>query len=106
MKKSDIKVGEVYSCKVSGNIVAVRIDSENFRSGWDATNLKTNKSVRIKSAQRLRGKATTWPGKSEAKATDAADVGPTAKMDQDGSGLSRAGTTGITTTSRPSSEPE
>ena len=57
MKKNDVKVGAVYNCKISGNVVPVRIDRENPRGGWDGTNLKTKKSVRIKSAQRLQGKA-------------------------------------------------
>jgi len=77
MKKNEVEVGGVYSAKVSGNIVPVRIDRENPRGGWDATNLKTKKSVRVKSAQRLRGKAATWPGKKAspqaAKAVHAAD---------------------------------
>ena len=70
MKKNEVKVGEVYSCKVSGSVVPVRIDRENPRGGWDGTNLKTKKSVRIKSAQRLRGKAATWPGKKTVKSAD------------------------------------
>jgi len=77
MKKNEVEVGGVYSAKVSGNIVPVRIDRENPRGGWDATNLKTKKSVRVKSAQRLRGKAATWPGKKvsseDAKAVHTAD---------------------------------
>jgi len=72
MKKADVKTGEVYSAKVSGNIVPVRIDRENPRGGWDGTNLKTKKSVRIKSAQRLRSKAGAAPGKKTAKAADGA----------------------------------
>ncbi len=63
MKKNDVKVGDVYNCKISGNVVPVRIDGENPRGGWDGTNLKTKKSVRIRSAQRLQDKAATWPGK-------------------------------------------
>jgi hypothetical protein len=70
MKKSDVKVGQVYSAKVSGNIVPVRIDRENPRGGWDGTNMVTKKAVRIKSAQRLRGKAAAWPGKPAANASD------------------------------------
>ena len=70
MKKADVNVGTVYSTKVSGNVVPVRIDRENPRGGWDGTNLVTNKAVRIKSAQRLRGKAATWPGKADEKPTD------------------------------------
>jgi len=72
MKKSDVKVGATYSAKVSGSVVPVRIDRENPSGGWDGTNLKTKKAVRIKSAQRLRGRASTWPGKKPAKGTEAA----------------------------------
>ena len=54
MKKDEVKVGGVYAAKVSDKVVPVRLDSENPHGGWDATNLKTGKAVRIKSAQRLR----------------------------------------------------
>lgn len=57
MRMKDVKIGEVYLAKVSGNIVRVRIDRENIYGGWDATNLKTGRDVRIKSGRRLRGKA-------------------------------------------------
>ncbi|HUU09034.1 MAG TPA: winged helix-turn-helix domain-containing protein [Phycisphaerae bacterium] len=55
MKKADVKVGGVYSAKVSGKVVPVRIDGESPHGGWNATNTATGKKVRIKSAQRLRG---------------------------------------------------
>ena len=55
MKKADVKVGGTYAAKVSGKVVPVRIDAQNPRGGWDATNTATGKKVRIKSAQRLRG---------------------------------------------------
>jgi hypothetical protein len=54
MKKDEIKVGGTYLAKVSDKVVPVRIDAENAHGGWDATNLLTDKKVRIKSAQRLR----------------------------------------------------
>jgi len=54
MKKNEIKIGGQYTCKVSDKIVVVKITGENPHGGWDAINLKTNKNVRIKSAQRLR----------------------------------------------------
>jgi|DewCreStandDraft_2_1066082.scaffolds.fasta_scaffold15377_2 hypothetical protein len=54
MKKDEIKVGGTYLAKVSDRVVPVRIDAENTHGGWDATNLLTDKKVRIKSAQRLR----------------------------------------------------
>ena len=55
MKQNEVQIGGVYSAKVSGNIVQVRIVRQNPRGGWDGLNLKTNKAVRIKSARRLRG---------------------------------------------------
>ena len=58
MKKDEIKIGETYTAKVTNKVVPVRIDKENPRGGWDATNLATNKQVRIKSVQRLRGRVT------------------------------------------------
>jgi len=54
MKKADIQIGATYLVKVTGNLVTVKIDRENPRGGWDGTNLKTKRSVRIKSAQRMR----------------------------------------------------
>ena len=69
MKKSDVKVGGVYAAKVSDKIAPVRIDAKNPHGGWDATNMKTKKRVRIKSAQRLRG---PWPKKGTQKTTTSA----------------------------------
>ena len=54
MKKNEIHIGGQYTCKVSDKIVVVKITGENPHGGWDAINLKTNKTVRIKSAQWLR----------------------------------------------------
>ncbi len=95
MKKSEIKIGHVYNAKVTGKIVPVQIVSANPRGGWDGKNLSTGKSVRIKSAQRLREekpaakRAATSPTRAktakkatkDAKATPKAD---TAKRRGDG----------------------
>ncbi len=54
MKKSEVKLGRVYTAKVTNKVVQVRIDAESRYGGWDATNLATKKKVRIQSAQRLR----------------------------------------------------
>ena len=66
MKKDQIRVGGTYLAKVTDKVVPVRLDAENPRGGWDATNLATNKKVRIKSAQRLRGPA---PERAAARGT-------------------------------------
>ena len=54
MKKAEVEIGGRYVAKVSGSLVAVRIDRESPYGGWDATNLATGRAVRIRSAARLR----------------------------------------------------
>lgn len=79
MKKSEVQVGQVYTAKVSNKVVRVRIDRENARGGWDATNLETGKAVRIKTAQRLRAKVRT---RRAAEVRDERDVCATAGCGQ------------------------
>ncbi|MFH1109818.1 MAG: winged helix-turn-helix domain-containing protein [Planctomycetota bacterium] len=69
MKKNEVKVGGLYHAKVSDNLVTVRIDSTHSAGGWAATNTRTGKRVRIKSAQRLRG-AAEGAAKAEAAVAD------------------------------------
>jgi len=57
MKKSDVKVGQTYTAKVSDRLVPVRIDSVHSKQGWNATNTDTGKRIHVKSAQRLRRRA-------------------------------------------------
>src|SRR4026208_2176011 len=59
MKSADIKIGEVYLAKVSGQLQRVRVTSDftrynPTRHGWRAVNLATGRELRIKSSQRLR----------------------------------------------------
>jgi len=58
MKKHEITIGDIYSAKVSGKIVDVRIEREYLgytnRTGWLARNLTTNREITIRSAARLR----------------------------------------------------
>lgn len=73
MKKDDVRVGDTYTAKVSGGVVPVRITEEVWlgdkHAGWKGVNTETGRSVRVKSAQRLR--APVGGG--------AADNAPTAK---------------------------
>jgi hypothetical protein len=54
MKKNDVKVGGVYSAKITDRPVPVRIEREHPDGGWEATNLKSKRTVRIKAATKLR----------------------------------------------------
>ena len=71
MRADQVKIGEVYEANVSGNAVPVKVlreidrgicgvDRYSGRSwslprkGWEAKNLKTGRTIFIKSAQRLR----------------------------------------------------
>ena len=53
MKNSEVRIGHEYIAKVSGKAAKVRIDEEHHNGGWNATNLDTNRQVRIRSARRL-----------------------------------------------------
>ncbi len=70
MKKNDVETGATYVAKVSGKLARVRIERESPYGGWEATNVDTGRSVRIKSAQRLRRAASDA---KRAKAIAAAD---------------------------------
>lgn len=85
MKKNEVKVGGTYLAKVTDKVVPVRLDAENSHGGWDATNLSTNKKVRIKSAQRLRGPSKGSDKKTEDKpaAQHDPDLVPLSQMDKE-----------------------
>ena len=72
MKKNDVQIGGHYAAKVSDRMTTVRIDAENPSGGWDATNVRTGKKVRIKSARRLRH-ATRGPGQRGGTGKKASD---------------------------------
>jgi len=57
VKKNEVRVGETYTVKVSGQLAAVRITGPCVHGGWYGTNTKTNREVRIRTAARLRGKS-------------------------------------------------
>lgn len=54
MKKAQVRVGGRYEAKISNKIVIVRLVRENPYGGWDAVNESTGRTVRIKSAAKLR----------------------------------------------------
>lgn len=54
MRKSEVEIGATYTAKISENLTEVRIHSICAYGGWYATNLRTGRSVRIKSAAKLR----------------------------------------------------
>jgi len=54
MKKREVRVGGIYCAKISGRLVSVQLTGESPYGGWDAINRKTSRTVRIKSAAKLR----------------------------------------------------
>ena len=56
IRKKDVKIGGYYAIKhtSSPRLIVVRIEGESIYGGWNATNLKTNRLIRIKSATKLR----------------------------------------------------
>ena len=55
MKENEVKIGSVYAMKVGKNTIGLRIMKQNQEGHWIGINVKTNKEVIIKSADRLRG---------------------------------------------------
>lgn len=76
MKKREVEIGGVYVAKVSGQLVTVRIDRESRYGGWDATNLSTRRAIHVRSAARLRGRATPRRPVEEATAAAVPAVQP------------------------------
>jgi hypothetical protein len=77
MKKADVQVGATYLVKVAGNLVPVKITREHDNGGWEGRSVKTGKTIRIKSPQRLRKRLDdTAPVAAKAKegTKDATDV--------------------------------
>ena len=56
MNRDDVQIGAAYTAKVTNKVVEVRIDAESPHGGWDATNLASGRTVRVKTARRLRGR--------------------------------------------------
>ncbi len=54
MKKAEIAFGKHYVALVSGQLAIIRIVGSSPFGGWSAENVKTKRSVRVRSAQRLR----------------------------------------------------
>jgi hypothetical protein len=83
MKNSDVQVGATYLVKVADNLVPVKLVREHPSGGWEGVSAKTGKTIRIKSAQRLRKRlADAAPGAAkvpeatqEAKAEPGRDTG-------------------------------
>jgi len=84
MKKNEVEIRGIYVVKVSGQLVRVRIDRESPYGGWDGTNLSTRRSVRIKSAARLRRRAT--PQRPVGEAAGAVLMPPSGGNPQNGEG--------------------
>ena len=61
MKKNQIIIGGLYAAKVSGKVVPIRITGESPYGGWDAVNTQTKRTVRIRSAARLRRRVDRAP---------------------------------------------
>ena len=58
MTKSEVKTGRYYATKISDKMTIVKIEAGSSRGGWTGRNIFTNRTVRIKSATKLRGDVT------------------------------------------------
>ena len=74
MKKTDVQINATYLVKVAGNLVPVKITREHDNGGWEGTSVKTGKTIRIKSPQRLQKRladAATGAAKTQEATKDA-----------------------------------
>jgi len=65
IKKKDVKIGGYYVIKhtssTTGRLNVIRIEGECQYGGWNATNLKTGRLIRIRSNTKLRGEVRLNP---------------------------------------------
>ena len=61
MKKADVQIGKTYIVTVSGKPVRVRITRECGYGGWYGRSLVTNRTIRIRTAARLRSEVKLCP---------------------------------------------
>jgi hypothetical protein len=54
MRAQNIHVGDHYAITISGKRAVVRLDRANPGGGFDATNVRTGRSIRLKSGRRLQ----------------------------------------------------
>lgn len=81
MKPNEVQVGGVYRMKVGTSVVPVKVTQEKWigekMSGWVGLNMDTRRSVRIETAQRLRG-----PVEGKAATAGAPDTGEVVLSDE------------------------
>lgn len=66
MKAIDVEIRGIYQARVSGRLVEVLIEEHDDAGGWWATNLRTSRLIRIRTASRLRPlRAETFPRPQE-----------------------------------------
>jgi hypothetical protein len=67
--KKDVKVGSYYAIRHTsspgGRLIVIKIEGESIYGGWNATNLKTGRLIRIKSNMKLRYEVIQNPDWSE-----------------------------------------
>jgi hypothetical protein len=82
MKLEHIKIGNVYDIKVGKNTSAVRIMKPIPTGGFEAVTLATNKTVVIKSADRIVGLHAPKADKQPKTTTTSTTVGPAPSADK------------------------
>ena len=54
MKKADVEVGRTYRVKISGRLTRVQLTATSPFGGWEGRNVLTGRTVRIRTAAKLR----------------------------------------------------
>ena len=54
MKKQHVKIGCLYTAKISGTVQVVRVQGDALHGGWWGLNIMTDRRIKLKTAQKLR----------------------------------------------------
>jgi hypothetical protein len=71
MQKQNVKIGKNYVAKIDDSLIVVKIEAEHKSGGWIATDIKTNRQLRIATVRKLKREAT--PAEVDFKSKSAQD---------------------------------
>jgi len=71
MQKQNVKIGKSYVAKIDDSLIVVKIEAEHKSGGWIATDVKTNRQLRITTPRKLKREAT--PAEVDSKSKSAQD---------------------------------
>ncbi|MDD3662991.1 MAG: winged helix-turn-helix domain-containing protein [Candidatus Pacebacteria bacterium] len=75
MQKQNVKIGKNYVAKIDDALIVVKIEAEHKSGGWIATDVKTNRQLRIATVRKLKREANDAESKDTAPKSAAKNSG-------------------------------